>query len=456
MLHVRPRRGAVATVGGSCFVADLLKPFVVGEEQLKKTWRFVLRWRGVVEEDSEIRSSPIYSNQVRCFRFVVGGSSVRRCFSNKGGLREVGEGGGRVSSAIAGWLGWTLVGPQASAGRCVPGTTRALLSARPSGTAVTPFILLGHAAGWCRVRSKVREGAARDGVVDMGRCMFAAYLALVVATGRHIPSLLGGGGVRSYRVGWTCMVYVASGKEIAWIVIHVDGIKRREFAGDHPPPSLLVPLACCRRRREKRQGRRPSRATPSEQGRKTKTLRWPFPPALPVVVAAVAAPNEGRGSLNCDSACCPVSPVRRGLPFTSTMHHRGEELLLPSSRRNGEGRSANHTAALYRPASPSRRSAWLAENRGARPHCEAPAGEKNRCRWLFAHRRRPLHPAIPRGKAAAEVDRKLLGEVHHCLAGAPPRLVFYPSGYSFYVTVHSQTNRTLRPSETRYVSLLTS
>nr|GMC89519.1 hypothetical protein Iba_chr04eCG20180 [Ipomoea batatas]GME04504.1 hypothetical protein Iba_scaffold2112CG0020 [Ipomoea batatas] len=57
MLHVRPRRGAVATVGGSCFVADLLKPFVVGEEQLKKTWRFVLRWRGVVEEDSEIRSS---------------------------------------------------------------------------------------------------------------------------------------------------------------------------------------------------------------------------------------------------------------------------------------------------------------------------------------------------------------------------------------------------------------
>nr|GMC90766.1 hypothetical protein Iba_chr04fCG11240 [Ipomoea batatas] len=80
MLHVRPRRGAVATVGGSCFVADLLKPFVVGEEQLKKTWRFVLRWRGVVEEDSEIRSSPIYSNQVRCFRFVVGGSSVRRCF----------------------------------------------------------------------------------------------------------------------------------------------------------------------------------------------------------------------------------------------------------------------------------------------------------------------------------------------------------------------------------------
>lgn len=148
--------------------------------------------------------------------------------SNKGGLREVGEGGGRVSSAIAGWLGWTLVGPQASAGRCVPGTTGTLLSARPSGTAVTPFILLGHAGEWCRVRSKFRVGAARDGVVDMGRCMFAAYLALVVATGRHIPSLLGGGGVRSYRVGWTCMVYVASGKEIAWIVIHVDGIKRLE------------------------------------------------------------------------------------------------------------------------------------------------------------------------------------------------------------------------------------
>nr|GMC69565.1 hypothetical protein Iba_chr03aCG7740 [Ipomoea batatas] len=36
----------------------------------------------------------------------------------------------------------------------------------------------------------------------------------------------------------------------------------------------------------KGQGRRPLRATPSEQGKKTKTLRWPFPPALLVVVAA--------------------------------------------------------------------------------------------------------------------------------------------------------------------------
>nr|GMD68353.1 hypothetical protein Iba_chr12dCG8360 [Ipomoea batatas] len=68
-----------------------------------------------------------------------------------------------------------------------------------------------------------------------------------------------------------------------------------------------------------------------------------------------------------------------------------------------------HTAALLRPASPPRRSAWLAEKRGARPHCEAHAGEKSRCRWCFSHRRCPLQPAVAREKAATEDDRGAAG-----------------------------------------------